>query len=241
MSIQLLTVSADNFLLEVDHLFIYATEGVPEVSILQEFGLHCSNQVVRRVGQGTASTIFLFENAYLELIWVEDEDAALQYAVQTGIDIPTRARWRQTGASPFGVGLRYKPGMGNPRLRSRKRWAEWMRSDTSVNFSAENLASVEEPICFAIPDAIALTTWLDCSCETHRQLLSHPLGVKKLTDVKIAINTQKVLTDAVSLLSDNGVVAIERGTSPLLELIFDDGSSGEVLDARPMLPILLRY
>lgn len=241
MSTQFLIVSAANFFLEVDHLFIYATEGEPSVLILQEFGLHCSHQIVQRPEQGTASTVFFFENAYLELIWLEDENAAGHHAARTGIDIPARARWQQTGASPFGVGLRYKPGVTKPRLRSRKRQVERMRPDTLVHLSAENLARIEEPLCIVIPDAIALTTWFDYSCEAHQKLISHPLGVKKLTDVKIALKSDKVLTDAVSLLSNQGIFAVERGTSPLLELVFDSGSQGKVLDARPRLPILLRY
>jgi hypothetical protein len=241
MNTQSLLVSTDNFLLEVDHLLLYDPEGVPGVSILQEFGLHCSEQVVRRESQGTVSKIFFFENTYLELLWLEDENAVKQQAAHTGMDILVRTRWQQTGASPFGIGLRCKPSPANLRRRSsRIRWAEWMRLGTPVNFSAENLASVAEPICFAIPHHLALTTWLNRSCERHRQLISHPLGVKQLTGVKIAVNSNEELTNAVSLLERHGVVAIERGPYPLLELTFDGGSRGKVLDARPILPMLLK-
>lgn len=234
-------MSANNFLLEVDHLFVYVTEGLPGVSILQEFGLHYSNQVVRRTSQGTALTIFFFENTYLGLIWSEDKNVVEQHAAQTGIDIIARTHWQQTGASPFGVGLRSKLGTANPKRRSsRKLWGEWMRSDMSVYFSAENLSNVKDPICFAIPNYISLTSWLNCYCEKHQQLISHPLGIKKLTGTKITITGDKKLTDAVSLLESNGVVAIERGIFPFMELTFDGGAKG-ILDARPILPILLRY
>lgn len=116
-----------------------------------------------------------------------------------------------------------------------------MRPNLFIHFAAENLASVEEPICFVISDSIALTTWLERSSEVHQQLTSHPLGVKKLIGIKITVNSDKELTNAVSLLERHGVVAIERGTYPLLELTFDSGIRGEILDARPMLPILLKY
>jgi hypothetical protein len=107
--------------------------------------------------------------------------------------------------------------------------------------AAENLARVEEPICFVIPDSIALTTWLDHSLDAHQQLISHPLGVRTLTGIKITLNSDKELTNAVSLLDCNGIVTIERGTAPLLELTFDSGTKAKILDARPMLPIQLRY
>lgn len=99
-------VSADNVVLEVDHIFVYTLKGAASASVLQELGFHCSNHLLRRVEQGTASKIIFFENTYLELIWIEDEHAAQQQAVQTGIDTLARVRWQHTGASPFGIGLR---------------------------------------------------------------------------------------------------------------------------------------
>jgi hypothetical protein len=227
----------NDLLLEVDHLVIYVSEGSTSVSVLQEFGLHCSSRRVQRPEQGTASQIIFFENAYLELIWVEDERAVEEYAARTGFDILKRTRWQQTRASPFGVGLRCESGT----VDQKQYWAEWMRSHTYINLAAENLARVEEPLCFVIPDSIALTTWLDCSIEAHQQLISHPLGVRTLTGIKITLNSDKELTNAVSLLDRNGIVTIERGTAPLLELTFDSGTKAKILDARPMLPIQLRY
>ncbi|MCW6050910.1 VOC family protein [Lyngbya sp. CCAP 1446/10] len=241
MSTQLLQVPTDNFLLEIDHLFIFVTEGRAGVSFLQNLGLHCSEQVVRRPEQGTISTIFFFENTYLELIWIEDENAAQQHTARTGIDFLARARWLQTGASPFGIGLRSLPEMTNLIPGSRKHWAQWMHPDSFIRFSPQNIANAAEPICLAVSSDIALTSWLDRSCERHQQLITHPLGVKKLTSVKIAVDRDKELSEAVSLLDRNGVVAIERDTSPLLELTFDGGVKGEIVDARPTLPMRLLY
>lgn len=227
----------NDLLLEVDHLVVYVTQGATSVSVLQEFGLHCSSRTVQRPEQGTASQIIFFENAYLELIWIEDEQAVEEYTARTGIDILERTRWQQNRASPFGVGLRCE----SDTVDQKKYWAEWMRSHIYINLAAENVANVEEPLCFVIPDSIALTTWLDRSLEAHQQLISHPLGVRTLTSVKITINSDKELTNSVSLLERNGIVAIERGIAPLLELTFDGGTKEKILDARPMLPIRLMY
>lgn len=83
-------VSVDKFLLEVDHILVHTPKGAASVSVLQELGLHCSNHLVRRVEQGTASKIIFFENTYLELIWIEDEHTAQQQTVRTGIDTLAR-------------------------------------------------------------------------------------------------------------------------------------------------------
>jgi hypothetical protein len=243
MATQLLTVNTDHALLEVDHLQIYTGVGLPDVSALQELGLNHASQIVRREAQGTASTLIFFENAYLELIAVEDESTFRQYAAQTRMNLQMRSQWRQTGASPFGVGLRSKAHTQNHLnlLMGSTFWTEWGYPETTINFSAENLAAVDEPMCFTVPHQIALTNWLDRSNETHRQLISHPLGIQRLTGVRIKVNTARSLTNALSLLQDHGIIAIDRGLSPLLELTFDGNLKDRVLDARPILPIQLRY
>ncbi|PSF37360.1 hypothetical protein C7H19_10535 [Aphanothece hegewaldii CCALA 016] len=243
MTTQLLMVNTDHALLEVDHLQIYTGRRLSDVFVLQELGLNNPPQTVRRESQGTVSTIFFFENAYLELISIEDEIAFRQYSAQTKMNLLERSQWQQTGASPFGIGLRAKINYRfhlSTSIDSTFK-TEWGDSETKINFSAENLEAIQEPICFTIPHQIALTNWLDNKNEYHQELMTHPLGIKKLTGVKIKVNTHLALTNAVSLLEDQGIIAIERGKSPLLELTFDENAQNQVVDARPWLPILLRY
>lgn len=240
MAIQSLTI-AEDFLLEVDHIFVCTPAGGPVTSVLQEIGLYCSGDTARHTSQGTASNVIFFQNAYLELIWIEDKDAVNQTVVQTGLDLLTRTDWQQTKASPFGVGLRTKPGSPPPRPCASKCWAERMRPNTMIHFATDNLARMVEPVCFVIPDCIALTNRLDSTLEAHQQLISHPLGVKHLTGVKVTIASDAELTNTVSMLSGNGVITLARGLAPLLELTFDGGLQAQVLDARPALPILLKY
>lgn len=232
MTTQLLTVNTDHALLEVDHLQIYTGIGLPSVSAFQGLGLNDANQIVRREAQGIASTLFFFRNAYLELIWIEDENTFQQYAAQTKMNLLTRSQWRQTGASPFAVGLRSKAYYQS---------STWGYSENTINFSADNLEAIREPLCFMVPPQIALTNWLDDANEIHQQFLTHPLGVRRLTGIKIKMTTHKSLTNAVSLLEDNGIIAIERGMTPLLELTFDGNARNQLVDARPILPLQLRY
>lgn len=243
MTTQLLKVNTDHALLEVDHLQIYTGRSLPDVSTFQELGLNNATQIVRREAQGTASTLFFFENAYLELIWIEDENIFKHYTAQMKIDLLARSQWRQTEASPFGIGLR--PRINNYyHLNSsidKSLLGTRGNLETRINFSAENLAAIREPMCFTIPHQIALTNWLDKNNEDHRKFLTHPLGIKRLTGVKIIINTHLALTNAVSLLEDRDIIAIGRGLSPLLELTFDENVKNRVVDARPLLPLQLKY
>ena len=87
--------------IELDHVFICVDRGAPEAERLIEFGL-CEGAPNVHPGQGTANRRFFFQNAMLELLWVED----LQEA-QSSRTAPTLLweRWsgRQSGACPFGI------------------------------------------------------------------------------------------------------------------------------------------
>jgi hypothetical protein len=229
-------ISQENFCLEIDHISIFDRDNLSSVFLLESLGFHCSERVIERRSQGTISTVFFFENTYLELVHLVDQNIAKNFAIENGIDILARTDWKKTGASPFGIGLRSKP-IFTPQ-KSHRHNLEIARF---TNFSSENLALSEEPLCFFIPDNLALTTWLDPLNLSHRQLTSHPLGIKKLTNVKLTITSNKELTNIVALLKDNQVFSIKQGSSPLLELQFDRAARGELIDARPVLPMIISY
>ncbi|HEY0836833.1 MAG TPA: VOC family protein [Azospirillum sp.] len=86
------------------HVFAFVTPGAPEAAALEAAGLRES---FRRAhpGQGTANACWCFDNAYLELLWVEDA-AALAGPAIARTHLAERARWRETGASPFGIAVR---------------------------------------------------------------------------------------------------------------------------------------
>jgi hypothetical protein len=81
-----------------------AAVDAPEAAALSRLGLK-EGPANTHPGQGTASRRFLFSNAYLELLWVRDENEARSEGIQR-----TRLwdRWslRGQGACPFGIVLR---------------------------------------------------------------------------------------------------------------------------------------
>ncbi|ACB52386.1 hypothetical protein cce_3038 [Crocosphaera subtropica ATCC 51142] len=235
-------VNTDPFLLEIDHLVIYTAEPIAAVSMLQELGLHSSSQTLRRNNQGTASTIFFFENIYLEIVWIEDYQKVQHYRTQTNIDILSRVNWKQTGASPFAIGLRQTTSLSRlPYGDDDNGISQRLNVNGWVNFASDNLATLSEPICYSISNLMALTTWLDNSSEEHQQLITHPLNIKKLTDLQITLTQHNLLTQAVSLLESHNLVSINRGTAPQLDLTFDHHQQGQYIDVRPILPLVLKY
>src|ERR1700759_3284416 len=86
---------------EIDHVFICTSAGGSEADQLVAFGLTEGSRN-HHPGQGTANRRFFFENAMLELLWVEDAEEARSEAVRR---LALWERWsqRNLGASPFGI------------------------------------------------------------------------------------------------------------------------------------------
>jgi hypothetical protein len=234
------------FPLERDHIFIWVSQGAPEAAMLQKLGLYTNGRIHKHVGQGTSSMVFLFENAYLELIWIDEPEVARRKNQEIGTDLTARAAWRQTGTSPFGVGLRHRAaGSNNLPFPTKKYWAEWMKPDTFISI-AESSANLKEPFYFVVPDYLAvpsaeqLKQLLDSQPE-YRKNLTHALGVGRLTGVEITTNHAGKFSETASMLSKNGVVVLKRGKSSHAELSFDGGTQGRALDVRPTLPLILKY
>ena len=240
MNIQSLVVAGDS-LLEVDHILI-CVETAPSVHLLQEMGLVCADHTVHRQEQGTVSLLIFFENAYLELIWVEDAEVAEIYAMRSGIDFLARSSWRQTQASPFGIALRQKSEPERSVSRQSMPLEPEDRSHLFINFSGSNLVAQAEPLCFVIPESVTLPALFDRSMTHHQRLLAHPLGIKRLTHVCLALNSPGSLSAPMTMLVKEGVLEIEQSQIPHLLLWLDQGRQGRSLDARQMnIPMTLKY
>lgn len=234
------------FPLERDHVFIWVSPGAPEAATLQKLGLHTDGIIHKHVGQGTSSMVFVFENAYLELIWVDEAEVARRKSQEMGTDLLARVAWRQTGASPFGVGLRYRAdGSRDLPFPTKRYWAEWMKPDTFISI-AESSVNLKEPYYFVVPDYLAVPSaerleQLLASQPEYRKNFTHALGVRRLTGVRIMSDRAGKFSETASMLSKNGVVEVKHGKSSHAELTFDGVARGKALDVRPTLPLILKY
>jgi hypothetical protein len=229
---------------EVDHVFLATRPGAPEAAALRAAGLHVPEQPMRHTGGGTASLSVLFENAYLELLYPDS-------TAGDGASSPAeRAHWRrvfgwrESGASPIGVGLRRLAGGPDSLPFPTERMAPqpWMPPGMEMHLvttAADSMA----PGVFVVPRGMALTGWIDrVRRDTARApMLQHPLGVRRVTGVRVVVTRPDAMPPNVRLLRDAGVLQVEQGAGPLVELTFDGGSRGATKDLRPELPLLIRY
>lgn len=230
---------ATESLLEIDHCFICLPAPVA-ASALVELGLNCLPQAISRPQQGTVSRPIFFENMYLELIWVEDIQAARRHARQSKIDFLARA---QQQASPFGIALRQTLNRADrPFDLLPDQTTDREIAGASINFAADNLRSPAEPLCFVIPDPLSLLSLLDRTSIFHRQMVSHPAGMRRLTKTRITAPTSASrFSRSVSLLRQDGIAELATGAS-LLELSFDNRQQQQTLDLRQLeIPVVLHY
>ncbi len=207
--------------LVLDHIWVAVPQAYAGVGVLEELGLHYSGRTTRHIGLGTAGTYFYFDNAYLELLWLDDAETFAQ---------ATSTSW------PFGT-IRFGLAFHQRRLFASRlpfpvrtmRW-DWMPPGTAMKI-AQREATSAEPVVFVLPPQLAYTA----------QHTVHPLGMQRLTRVRVVVEGDRPLSPTAQWLSRHTIVTMESGPQSVLELTFDGGVQGRMVDARPTLPLVVRY
>jgi hypothetical protein len=219
---------------ELDHLFICASEGAPEAGRLVSLGL-TEGAPNRHPGQGTANRRFFFKKAMIELLWLTDErEAQSDLIARTGLY--ERCRFRETGASPFGLCVR--PGDSSVTGPPFECW-DYLPPYLPEGFSIQvcsNSTLVQEPMLFYLPFRPKSSENLE-----RRQPTDHALGLQEITGVLITQPSFESPSDGLSALIEMKLISIATGKDHLIEIEFDLGHEGQHADLRPDLPAVLRW
>ncbi len=223
--------------IELDHLFTLTSVGAPEVERLVRFGLR-EGQPNTHPGQGTACRRFFFHNAYLEFVWVDNEQDADSDWVRP-LGFIKRSQYRQSGASPFG--LIFRPSRGMPEAAELP-FATWplrppyLPEPLKLDV-ADNSADTAEPLLFYM----SFGNRSDRYPPERRPPLDHPAGFKEITGIKLQLPGVPTLSPALQATARIGLVSLVAGPSHLAEVSFDHEEQGKSEDFRPELPLLLRW
>ena len=223
---------------ELDHVFVVVQPGAAaEIKALQSAGLTVASRVAKHDGQGTASRAVLFENAYLELIWVDPSVAIDAEHASAAQWFREAAAWRTSGHSPFGLGLRRLPGdtavLPVPVKRDS---AEWLEPGTAYELLRQPGDSLAAEF-FVVPASRSVPNWIASVQERTPQLLQHPGGGHKITRLRVHGPVEQHPI-AFRLLLPKPVEMV-RTAKPLLELELDNGVRGERVDLSPVLPLIV--
>lgn len=213
---------------ELDHFFV-AVSGPESGSPAAEAAGFATSPSHPHPGQGTASRGVLFENAYLEFIWLTNR-------VEAGSPRIRRTRLRSrtdpsSGACPFGIGLR-KKGDGDPRLPFEA-WdyrPPYLPEGLSFQMSVSSV-EVSEPLVFFMP-------WLS---EQSRSSSEHPNGVRRVSRLEIVLRDETLKSEILAALSLAGVASFRPGSAYFMDVELDEGESGQSLDFRPGIPLRLKW
>ena len=209
---------------EVDHIFILTLRGAPAAEQLVKFGLTEGPPNVHP-GQGTACRRFFFENAMLELLWIEDAQEA-----QSAQTRPTRLwdRWSQIeqAASPFGVILRPR-GSGGKECPFEG-WDYRPVTMPGLELRIAAATGLEEP----------MWCWLARAGAPRR--VEHRAGLSRLTGIRIA-GPRLPANSVAGLMSRLEVIGAGIAREHLLELEFDGAAHAKSRDFRPYLPLIFHW
>jgi hypothetical protein len=219
---------------ELDHLFICVSKGAPEAGRLIEFGL-TEGPPNTHPGQGTANRRFFFQDGMIELLWLEDErEAKSDLVAPTGLF--ERLRYRETGASPFGLVFRpdgqAEPGLPFDCWEYRP---PYLPEGMSF-YIGKNSTAVEEPFLAYIPYRVG--------AEAYRArlapYLNHPIGFQNITRVTLSAPETQSRSSILSAVELDRVSLAPVDESPI-EIEFDFGKKGRRTDFRPELPLVFRW
>lgn len=93
------------------------------------------------------------------------------------------------------------------------------------------------PAVFVVPTYMGLPAWIDQLRVEKSALLSHPLGISRLTEVTIETGSPPATAVEIQLPG----LHFRPSELPMMELVFDDGRQGATLDLRPGLPLVMKY
>jgi hypothetical protein len=221
--------------LELDHIFVCVQPEAPEAELLKTLGLVEGNRRIHR-GQGTANVCFFFHNAYLELLWLNDNNEIRSPVVRpTGLW--NRCCWLETQACPFGIAFRkVTPGLSDIPFSTWDYYAPFLPSGASIPIFA-NSDNLAEPLIFISPSTQKPSAY---PLERQRPLV-HKIGFQEITELRVILPGDNNFSPEVTMLMDLGLVQFSRGNSYHLEIQFDHGKQGKVQNYEPTLPISIKW
>jgi hypothetical protein len=223
---------------ELDHVFIVVSPGAAtEIAALQRAGLTVDTKITRHPEDGTVSVAALFENAYLELIWVDAAGSVTPEHAATAAWFRSAAAWRTSAHSPFGLGLRRVSGDTAPLpVPVQRETAPWLGPDAAYEVlrrSDETRASD----FFVVPSRAAVASWIHRVRRDSPALLKHPGGGREITRV-VQYGPVAQEPHAFQRLRP-ARLAFVRAAEPRVEVQLDGAAQDRRTDLRPALPLVI--
>jgi hypothetical protein len=213
----------------LDHLFILCDAGAPEAAALTRLGLE-EGPPNRHPGQGTACRRFFFPRHYIELLWVENQEEARSDATAR-----TRLwdRWsaRPQGGCPFGLVFVSDAGRSALPFSTWSYAPAYLPEGVTIEIAVDT--PLDEPEFFVLPAV------------TRSSSMPRPeqaaLPGSTITGLRLPSPAGRPTSAAARWAESTGLLTFEASDAYSLEVTFDHAGAGHLADARPGLPLVLRW
>jgi hypothetical protein len=215
--------------MEVDHIFIFSNNRGKEAIDLIEFGLtEGSNRL--HSGQGTTNRKFYFDNFFLEILWVVNEDE-IQSELTEKTKLWERSQFEKNGNSRFGLCLVNSKSTDNLFEKSEiyepNYFPKGMSIDIITNEQNPNL-----PWTFRLP--------YRGKKKKNNEPIEHLNGIKSLTKVEFKTRTDSKKIDFEDAFKNVENIKFTKSDSLSLILEFDNIAQGKVKEF-PELDLKIKY
>jgi hypothetical protein len=201
--------------MEIDHIFIFTANQGREGDQLIDFGLNEGSSRVHP-GQGTTNRKFYFENFFLELVWVIDEEE-----ITSELTAPTRlwerSQFHTNGYSPFGLCLVHSEAT-DPLFANSQTYEP---AFFPLGLGANIITNQDKPY---LPWTFRLAS--SGPSKYPNEPRNHPVGLQQLTRATFGIPAAGI-DDFVTFFRQHPQVAFETSPKPSLTLEFDHHKQGK--------------
>lgn len=201
--------------MDIDHIFIFTDDNGKIADKLVEFGLSEGSNRVHK-GQGTTNRKFYFENFFLELVWVHNEDEIKSELVKP-IRLWQRAEYKRNEFSPYGLGFENSEDTNRIFENSFKYQPHYFPKDMAIEF-LDNENQPHLPWTFRLP--------FKGQKNNEAEPKNHKTGIKKLT--KAIFKYKGAQADKyLENFKDDPTIEFTVSTDYGLTLIFDNKEQGK--------------
>jgi hypothetical protein len=212
-------------MLAVDHAFVCCSKDAPEARALLELGL-VEGSGNRHPGQGTANRRFFFSNAYLELLWVSNEDEARSPETR---DTRLWQRWSQRSGATCPFGILFRTDESPLPFATWSYKPRYLPAGTSIEF-ATGVPITEPELAFVAARGPRIPL---------NEPIDHRVPIRGISRIEVCLPTTAPLSKPAAAVHERGVVTFKAGADYALEFIFASEQRLE-LDLRPILPLMFR-
>jgi hypothetical protein len=198
--------------MDIDHIFIFTDSKGKVADQLVSFGLTEGSSRIHK-GQGTTNRKFYFENFFLEILWVHDENE-----IKSDLVKPTglwhRANYQTNNFSPFGLCIVNIEDTDNLFKKSLKYQPDYFPAGLSIDI-LPNENQPELPWTFRLP------------FKEHKknevESTAHANGIKKLTKAQFTYRNLDA-ANFIEKFKNESKIKFVAGSDLKLVLTFDDNA-----------------